>query len=294
MITMLWVMAVAAVVTTTGSLAGRLAVHASRNRAELERAYWTATDCASRARAAIDLLLRDNDAAVAWRRLDVRLSHVLTLDHPCTIRLEAAGTRLDVNGASDEMIDRLLSALAVPETRSREMVDALADWKDSDDVERSAGAERGWYIAEHREPPRNGPIADVLEIGRVRGFERMADFDTVLGTDGGRVSLATAPVSVLMSVPGITRETAETIAQLREQGEPVGDLAGVLGLVSPSSADSLSARYADAAHVSTPTPDAWIVTVRASSGFPPNTSTLTLRLTRDGNLARLVFARADP
>ncbi len=68
MITMLWVMTVAAVVTATGALAGRLAVHASRNRAELERAYWMAAGCASRARAVIDALLRDGtvgDAATA-------------------------------------------------------------------------------------------------------------------------------------------------------------------------------------------------------------------------------------
>ena len=34
MITVLWVMTVAAVVTAAGALAGRLAVHASRNRAQ--------------------------------------------------------------------------------------------------------------------------------------------------------------------------------------------------------------------------------------------------------------------
>jgi type II secretory pathway component PulK len=298
MITMLWVMAVAAVVAATGVLAGRLAVHASRNRAELERAYWTAAGCASRTRALIDALLRDGttgDAAtVVWRTLDRRVTSAMRLDHACDVQLEALGTRVDVNTASDEMVARLLSALGVPESRSREMVDALADWKDSDDVARAAGAERSWYVAEHREQPRNGPIADVRELARVRGFERISDFDSVLGVDGGRVSLATAPVSVLMSISGVTRETAETIAQLREQGEPVGDLLAVTGLVSSSSADSLTARYADAAHVSTATPDGWILTVRTSSGFPPNTATLTMRLVRDGAAARLVFARSDP
>jgi len=297
MITMLWVMAVAAVVTATGALAGRLAVHASRNRAELDRAYWIAAGCASRVRAVIDALLRDatsGDAVSVWQTLDRRVANAMKLDHPCDVRLEALGTRVDANTASDEMVARLLSALGVPETRSREMVDALADWKDSDDVARDAGAERSWYVAERREQPRNGPIADVRELARVRGFERISDFDSVLGVDGGRVSLSTAPVSVLMSIPGVTRETAETIAQLRQQGEPVGDLLAVVGLVSSSSGDSLTARYADAAHVSTATPDGWILSVRASSGFPPNTATLTMRLVRDGAAARLVFARSDP
>ena len=298
MITVLWVMAVAAVVTATGALAGRLAVHASRNRVELERARWTASGCASRARGVIDALLRDgttSDAAtVVWRTLDRRVTRVMTLEPACDVQLEALGTRLDVNTASDETVARLLSSLGVPETRSREMVDALADWKDSDDVARDAGAERSWYVAEHREQPRNGPIADVRELARVRGFERISDFDTVLGVDGGRVSLATAPVSVLVSIPGVTRETAETIVRLRDRGEPVGDLLAVAGFVSSSSADSLTTRYADAAHVSTATPDGWILTVRASSGFPPNTATLTMRLVRDGAAARLVFARSDP
>jgi type II secretory pathway component PulK len=297
MITMLWVMAVAAIVTTAGALTGRLAVHASRNRAELDRAYWMAAGCAARARAVIDVLLRDGaggDVASVWRTLDRRLPNAMTVERACDVQLEALGTRLDVNTASDEMVARLLSALGVPESRSREMVDALADWKDSDDVARGAGAERSWYVAEHREQPRNGPIADVRELARVQGFERISDFDSVLGVDGGRVSLATAPVSVLMSIPGLTRETAETIVQLREQGEPVGDLLAVIGLVSSSSADSLTARYADAAHVSTATPDGWTLTVRASSGFPPNTATLTMRLVRDGAAARLVFARGDP
>ncbi len=298
MITVLWVMAVAAVVTATGALAGRLAAHASRNRAELERAYWTAAGCASRARAGIDALLRDKtigDAAtVVWRTLDRRVTNAMTFDHACDVRLEALGTRLDANTASDEMVARLLSALGIPETRTHEMVDALADWKDSDDVAQGAGAERSWYVAEHREQPRNGPIAAVRELARVRGFERISDFDTVFGVDGGRVSLATAPVSVLMSIPGVTRETAETIARLRQQGEPIGDLLAVTELVSSTSADSLRARYADAAHVSTATPDGWILTVRASSGFPPNTATLAMRLVRDGDAARLVFTRSDP
>lgn len=297
MITMLWVMAVAAIVVASGALVGRMTVDASRNRTELERAYWVATGCASRARAVIDALLRasiaDGAAAVVWRTLDHRVASATTFERACDVELEAAGTRLDANTASDEMIARLLSALDVPQAASQAMVDALADWKDSDDLARPAGAERSWYVGAQRESPRNGPIADVRELARVRGFERIAEFDSVLGTDGGRVSLATAPVTVLMSVPGITRETAETIVQLREQGETVGDLLAVVGLVSSPSSDSLTARYADAAHVTTAAPDAWILTVRATSGFPPNTATLRLRLTRDGNRCRVVSVRSD-
>jgi len=298
MITILWVMAVASVVATSGAVVGRIAVDSTRNRTELERAFWNAMACASRARGSIDALLSDastdDAAASAWRMLDRRVPHGNAFDRSCDVELEASGTRLDVNAASDEMLERLLSALGVPETSSRDMVDALADWKDSDDVARPAGAERAWYEAEHRERPRNGPIADIRELARVRGFERLADFDSVLGTDGGRVSLATAPVPVLMSVPGVTHEIAASIVELRDEGTPIGDLLAVGSLVSPTSADSLMARYADAAHVSTPSPDAWHLIVCAASGFPPNVARLDVRLTRDGRRSRVALVRSDP
>lgn len=298
MITILWVMSVASVVAATGALAGRIAVDSSRNRTELDRAYWAATGCTSIVRARIDRLLREasteGDAASLWRSLDARLSSVANLDPTCTVDVRAAGTRLDVNAASDEMMARLLSATGIPDAQASAMVDALADWKDSDDVARPNGAEREWYALDQREPPRNGPLADVRELSRVRGFERLADFDSVLGVENARVSLATAPVSVLMALPGVTRETAEMIVSLREQDTPVGDLLAVAELVSPQSADSLRARYADASHVSTPTPDAWLFVVRATSGYPPNTLRLETRLARDGFRARVESTRVDP
>ncbi len=298
MITMLWVMAVASVIATTGALVGRIAVSAARNRTELERASWLASACASRATAVIDALLADattdDEAALVWKTLDRRVADATSFNRSCDVRLEAVGSRLDVNAASDEMVSRLLSALGVPDDRSREMVDALADWKDSDDVARPVGAERAWYAAEQRELPRDGPIADVRELALVRGFERIADFDSVFGTDGSRVSLATASVPVLMSLPGVTRETAEAIVRLRDEGAPAGDLLALVDVVSRTSADSLTARYSDAAHLSTPTPDAWTLSVRAASGAPPNVATLAVRLARDGARSRITTVRIDP
>ena len=298
LITILWVMSVASVVAATGALAGRIAVDSSRNRTELDRAYWAAGGCTSIVRARIDELLRegstDGGAANLWRSLDAHLSSVANLDPTCTIEIRAAGTHLDVNAASDEMIARLLAATGVPDAKASAMVDALADWKDSDDVARPNGAEREWYAREQREPPRNGPLADIGELSRIRGFERRADFDSVLGVENARVSLATAPVAVLMALPGVTREAAELIVSLREQGTPVGDLLAVAELISPPSADSLRARYADASHVSTPVPDAWLLVVRATSGYPPNTLRLETRLSRDGFRARVESMRVDP
>jgi type II secretory pathway component PulK len=168
------------------------------------------------------------------------------------------------------------------------MVDALSDWRDSDDVARPMGAEADWYVANLRERPRNAALADIRELTRVRGFEDISAFDSVLTTEPGRVSLATASVSVLMAVPGITRETAEKVVALRDAGTPIRDPALLAGMISRTSADSLMARFPDIVRSTTPDPDAWNLTVHARSGFPAVTVALCWRLIRLGKRSVVV------
>lgn len=286
MITILWVMTVAGVMATAAALVGRNAVNATRNRVQLERAFWIASGCAARAQAAIDARLAASTtyeaAADTWRILDRAVLPVpLPSPNACRITLEAAGSRLDINAASDEMIANLLREMGHGDD-APSLVDALADWRDSDDVARPFGAERDWYAAAHRHLPRDGPLADIRELARVRGFENVGMLDSVFTVESGRVSLATASVTVLLSVPGFTRETAETIVAMRDAGAPVRDVISLLGGLSRASADALLARYADVVRATTADPDAWLLTVRAENGLPPNVVTLARRLVRSG------------
>ena len=290
MITILWVMTVASIMVTAAELAGRNAVNAARNRTQLERAFWIAAGCGARARAAIDEALGETAsaeaAADAWRVVG-RSSGLVTQSSECDVVLEASGTRLDVNAASEEMITALLRGIGYGD-KVPGMVDALSDWRDSDEVARPAGAEADWYVANVREPPRNAGLRDIRELARVRGFENISAFDTVMTTEPGRVSLATAPVSVLIAVPGITRETAEKIVALQEAGTPIRDPALLAGMISRISGDSLSARFPDVVRSTTPDPDAWILTVRAHSGFPVITAAFRWRLIRQGKRCLVV------
>jgi DNA uptake protein ComE-like DNA-binding protein len=228
-------------------------------------------------------------AAARWRVIDreVRPSTV-ALTGNCDVSLEAAGTRLDVNAASDEMLVRLLRAVGHGD-EAIEMVDALEDWRDTNDVSRPSGAEREWYTGAHRMIPRNADIADIRELARVRGFEDLARYDSVLTTEMGRVSLATAPVSVLMAVPGITRETAERIVALRDAGTPLRDAAELPYMVSAASRAELLEHFPEIVRLTTADPDAWIMVTRAQAGFPPSTVALEWRLVRSG--ARVVVVR---
>ena len=284
MLTILWITTIAAVVAMSAALTARHGVSEGAARVWLERARWEALGCERRAVAAIDLVLRDaptaTDAAAAWRTLARHLAYAPSIAD-CDVRLEAAGTRLDVNGASQEMLANLFDALGL-ESEAPALVDALADWMDADDDPRPYGAERDWYELAGRFLPRNASMPDARELARVRGFEQTRGFDSVLTTEPGRVSLATAPVPVLMAVPGITRETAEQIVALQEAGTPLRDLLEITRLISSSSVSALQARYVDAVRVTTPDPDAWLVQVRVAHGSPAVSVQLEWRVIRTG------------
>lgn len=283
MLTTLWIMSVAAVVAMAAALVGRRAVLEGSARVELERGRWSALACERRAVAAIDAALAGgsiDDGTRTWRTLP-RFLFASPLIAGCHIQLEAAGTRLDITAATEEILDDEFTALGLTD-RAPALVDALEDWVDSDDVARPAGAERPWYEAARRLPPRNAPLADTRELSRVRGFEELGGLDSVLTTIPGRVSLATAPVPVLMAIPGITRETAEYIVSMRDAGTPINDLLSVVGAVSEASKAALADRYADVVRLTTPDPDAWLIRAFETRGAPPVTVALEWRVTRAG------------
>ena len=295
MITILWVMSVAGIIAMAATLSGRDTVNATRNRVYRERAFWIASGCASRVQFAIDSRLAQatsfEDAADAWRLLP-RAIAVPPLAPECHIDLQAAGTRLDMNDASPEMIENLLRAMGFAEL-SVDLTDALLDWRDTDVVALPRGAERDWYAAANRELPRDGPLADIAELARVRGFENVALFDSVLSAESGRVSLATASATVLLSVPGFTRETADCLVALRDAGNPPADIMSVLPSLSRASVDAIVARYPEIVRVTTPNPDAWILTTRAIVGPPDNAVALSRRLVRSGKRGVVVRARSS-
>ena len=295
LLTTLWILSVASIVAMAAALTGRDAVVAGASRVELERARWLASGCERRAVAAIDAVLRDApgdaEAALAWRTLAAQID-ASPLLNGCNVRAEAAGTKLDVNAASDEMIEALLEAADLP-LDVASMVDALDDWRDSDDVVRPVGAERAWYAAAGRAAPRNGPLADPRELARVRGFEALSAVDTLFTTEPGRISLATAPAAVLRAVPGITRETADAIVARQIAGLPLESLLDIVGSISDASAETLATRFSDATRVTTPDPDAWLLTVRQTRGDPAVTATLTWRVIRIGRRCAIAGTRSE-
>lgn len=298
LLAVLWVLVGVASLSLVAQLAGREALASARNRVALARAGWSAEDCTERARSAVgDALAEPSSLATiqgsAWATLDrvVLASPLLANTAGCSVAMHAAGSALDANTVDQEMLDRLWASLGIPAARADSVTAAFLDWRDADTLTRPLGAERSWYAAERRLPPRDGPFAHVHELRRVRGLETLSQLDSLLGVEPGRIVLERAPRAVLLALPGLSLEAVDRIDEMRARDVRIGDLLALGGALSPESRRMLYERYPDLVALTTPEPDAWILVATGTSGSPAVSATLELRLVRAGWRAAIVRRR---
>jgi general secretion pathway protein K len=101
------------------------------------------------------------------------------------------GGKIDLNFAGERLLRALLLGLDVELARADEIVDAILDYRDGDNVKRPKGAEEAEYRAAGRaQGPKNAPFAAMEELNQVLGVDaelltRMTPFLTVhSGKDG--------------------------------------------------------------------------------------------------------------
>ncbi len=80
--------------------------------------------------------------------------------------------KLNINHADREQLTKLLEVVAPPETIVEDLVDALLDWRDNDDVPEEYGAESEYYATlEPPYRPKNAPFDTPEELLLVKGFD---------------------------------------------------------------------------------------------------------------------------
>ena len=290
----LWVIVGVAAVSLAGTVAARESVATAQNRVDHARAAWRAEGCLEIARATIADGLADGDhAAIAWSGLDSLLARSdLLAGAACTIAARPAGAALDVNVAGAEQLRQLFLAAGAREGQADSLTDALLDWRDRDAEPRAMGAEDAWYRAHDELPPRDGPIADVAELRRIRGMSELAGVDTLLGVDPGRIPLGRAPLAVIASLPGIGEEAVARLAELRSRGQQPGDLLAFAASLSREARAEMLARYPELVALVTTEPDAWIITSSAKEGPRSVSAGVEVRLVRAGTRAAIVRRRS--
>lgn len=139
---------------------------------------------------------------------------------------DAAG-KIDLNTASDALLVGLLQSVGVESVRAVQLVDAIADWRDGDELTRPHGAEKDEYRAAGLSyGPANAPFEVIEQVQQVLGmnseiYARIAALITVDSHQPG-VNPQVAPAAVLRAIPGVTTEQLETYLAQRQVAQEGG------------------------------------------------------------------------
>ena len=228
LITVLWTMVLLAVVAGLALSVARQGFLASRNRIVLARAEWAAEGC-------LELLRQRLHGAPSLRLLD-------------TTRLGATGwCRAEVTDPASAIHPGLLDSVSLVALLGDTVRAAsFLDWTDGDTVSRPAGAERSWYVARRRTPPRDAPVASVRELTMIRGFEDVpiALLDRRFTVHGsGRLNPNLADAGVLAAIPGLGAGVARQLRSRRQFGQEARSLDQLAMMVSPTERGAMEAHW---------------------------------------------------
>jgi len=144
-------------------------------------------------------------------------------DATVTVVAVDESAKIDLNSAADTLLKGLLQNIGGLDAEAADrLFDAIADWRDADDLRRPNGAEEPDYrSAGLKYKPANAMFDTVGELQRVLGmtpalFARIADSLTVYSRQPG-INPATASRTVLLAIPNTTPEMVDTF--LRQRAE---------------------------------------------------------------------------
>lgn len=153
-----------------------------------------------------------------------------------TVQVQDISGRLNLNSATPDTLARLFEYFQIEPEVALALADAVADWRDPDDLVGLRGAEAPEYAAAGLHyGPANGPFTSVEELQRVLGigqalYRLAAPFLTVHGP--GRVNPAFAQAPVLQAL-GLETDVAFTEQPSEQDGDP--DLAATQSEPQPGS-----------------------------------------------------------
>ena len=154
------------------------------------------------------------------------------------VRLQDSRGLINVNFVQPEILRRLLGQIGVPAENQEPLLDALADYTDTDDLRRLNGAEVADYRARGLPPPPNDWLVTPLQLKNIIGWrdspglwknQSLLDIVTVARVVGFNPN--TAPREVLAALPGSNLEIADNLIKSRAMhpftsAQQMGVLAG--------------------------------------------------------------------
>ena len=279
LLTVLWFLSGSIVLGTAAMFVARGHQTATSNRAALIRAEWRAEACVAAARAAMTEVLRrpgragalaGTDLAPRSFRDEVLLAPVIS-ECPGEVEITPFGMQADLNSISEGRLVRTLVAFGIPSGAADSLAAALMDWRDEDDEVRPNGAEREWYATSGRRLPRNGTLADPLELRSVRGFiewmgqDESSGIATLFTVERGRVNLDAAPAAILRGLPGMSDVAVEAILVDRSQRQArIRELLAIMSVIPESERPAISRAFVELGDAATVATEGWTLSARSS------------------------------
>lgn len=152
----------------------------------------------------LEMLADNTDAALP---VDGSVFTVKIYDDVVTMAIRDATGLVDLNAADPDLLGATLRACGIEENEERELVDAILDWRDKDDLAHLHGIEDEDYRAAGLPwSSRDGAFASIDELKYIPVinhdlFERLAAFVTVYSHRGG-INLEYAPPALITALTG--------------------------------------------------------------------------------------------
>lgn len=237
LVVVLWVLALLSVIAGSLVFSSRTEVLMAGNLSSLAQAEALADAGVHKA---IHELARPQTDPQRWKGDGLtRLWNFAGTELRVTILDESA--KVDLNAAPTVLLKGLFRALGVAEPDTDALADAVADWRDPDDLRSLHGAEKADYAAAGRDyGPANGQFETIEELRQVLGmsddlFRKLETLVTVQSRQSG-INAGVAPREVLLALPGATAEQVDLFLEQRrillEQGLPAPAFPGAQGLAA--------------------------------------------------------------
>jgi general secretion pathway protein K len=242
LVVLLWVLAIVSLMTLSFTKSIRIEFNAARNNRDKVTAHYLARTGMAES---IFRLLRRTAMPPLPQTVDMALLPPDDLDlglvvseYPqgkVTTRILDENGKINLNFTTEEVYRRLLAAIGVEKQRADVIIDSILDWVDADKNNRLNGAEDDYYLSLN--PPyraKNGPFDTVEELLLVQGVTPEIFYGVKVKDEQGRIleryglvnyvtvytfsiqiNLNSAPLPVLMAIPDMEPQFAQTLYERR-------------------------------------------------------------------------------
>ncbi len=144
------------------------------------------------------------------------------------IQIADESGKLNINLATKEQLQQLLTSLEVDDAIADNLSDAILDWRDKNDLHRLNGAEKQHYIdADLKYEPRNADFKSIEELQMVLGvtaqiYAQLEELISVF-TKNKQINPTTATRAMLLTLPDVNEEMVDEYLQQRANNEKNGE-----------------------------------------------------------------------